>query len=312
MDCVPRKDLMKDVLRSVSRSFYLSIKSLPAPMRDAVAVGYLLARATDSVADTARAGVEERLGFLERMKVAIATGDADECARLDEDLRREVSGSQEDEGEKVLLSRFGDCMKLLAALPGEQAALVRRVLATILEGQTWDLVYFRTHEKVEDAEVLRRYAYQVAGCVGEFWTDLGYLVLGDRFSAAPRGLMLKLAREYGEGLQLLNIIRDRAEDAARGRKYLVGSSAPWVQLSRAGLEAGEVYARELHGFRLRFATVLPSLIGQRTHDALKHAENGVKVKISRWQVRGCMVQAACFALGHEGCVSEPPVWVQGR
>lgn len=281
-------------------------------MRDAVAVGYLLARATDSVADTVCAEVEERIGWLERMKVAIATGGAEECARLDEDLRREVSVSQEHEGEKVLLSRFGDCLNLLAALPGEQAVLVRRVLATILEGQTWDLVYFRTHERVEDAEVLRRYAYQVAGCVGEFWTDLGYLVLGDRFSAAPRELMLKLAREYGEGLQLLNIIRDRKEDADRGRRYLVGSSAPWVQLSRAGLEAGEAYARELHGFRLRFATVLPALIGQRTHDALKQPAAGGKVKISRWQVKGCMLRAVCFALGHEGVASEPPVWVQGR
>lgn len=303
---------MKDVLRSVSRSFYLSIKSLPSPMRGAVAVAYLLARATDSVADTAQAGVEERLGYLERMRVAVATGDAEECAMLDEELRNGLAASQKDAGERVLLSRFGDCLDLLAALPGEQAALVRRVLATILEGQTWDLVYFRTHERVEDAESLRRYAYQVAGCVGEFWTDLGFLVLGDRFSAAPRELMLKLAREYGEGLQLLNIIRDRKEDVERGRRYLSGSSAPWVQLSRAGLEAGEAYARELHGFRLRFATVLPALIGQRTHDALKHSAGEGKVKISRWQVRGCMLRAVCFALGHEGVVSEPPVWVQGR
>jgi len=40
------------VLRSVSRSFYLSIRFLPAQLREPVALAYLLARATDSIADT--------------------------------------------------------------------------------------------------------------------------------------------------------------------------------------------------------------------------------------------------------------------
>src|SRR5438552_17882254 len=44
--------LQTAILRSVSRSFYLSIRLLPAQLREPIALAYLLARATDSVADT--------------------------------------------------------------------------------------------------------------------------------------------------------------------------------------------------------------------------------------------------------------------
>src|SRR5437899_10299641 len=47
-----RRRLEGTVLRSVSLSFYLSIRFLPAQLREPVALAYLLARATDSVADT--------------------------------------------------------------------------------------------------------------------------------------------------------------------------------------------------------------------------------------------------------------------
>src|SRR5258707_4007113 len=46
--------LQTSILRSVSRSFYLSIRLLPAQLREPVALAYLLARTTDTVADTGR------------------------------------------------------------------------------------------------------------------------------------------------------------------------------------------------------------------------------------------------------------------
>src|ERR1700686_4245248 len=48
------RPLRGSILRSVSRSFYLSIRILPWRLREAVALAYLLARATDTVADSAR------------------------------------------------------------------------------------------------------------------------------------------------------------------------------------------------------------------------------------------------------------------
>ena len=40
------------MLRSVSRSFYLSLRILPAALREPLSLAYLLARATDTIADT--------------------------------------------------------------------------------------------------------------------------------------------------------------------------------------------------------------------------------------------------------------------
>src|SRR5712664_2249803 len=48
-----RSRLQTALLRSISRSFYLSIRFLPAQLREPIALAYLLARGTDSVADTA-------------------------------------------------------------------------------------------------------------------------------------------------------------------------------------------------------------------------------------------------------------------
>src|SRR5437870_12047683 len=52
------------LLRSVSRSFYLSIRFLPAQLREPVALAYLLARTTDTVADTARISPTVRMQTL--------------------------------------------------------------------------------------------------------------------------------------------------------------------------------------------------------------------------------------------------------
>jgi len=48
------------LLSAVSRSFYLSMRFLPREMRPGVAVGYLLARATDTVADAVDMDCRER------------------------------------------------------------------------------------------------------------------------------------------------------------------------------------------------------------------------------------------------------------
>src|SRR5262245_13938762 len=46
------RQLQTAILRSVSRSFYLSIRLLPRQLREPIALAYLLARTTDTIADT--------------------------------------------------------------------------------------------------------------------------------------------------------------------------------------------------------------------------------------------------------------------
>src|SRR5580700_6228926 len=59
------------LLKGVSRSFYISVRCLPRRIRMAIALGYLLARASDTIADTNQLPAAERIEFLNRFLRAI-------------------------------------------------------------------------------------------------------------------------------------------------------------------------------------------------------------------------------------------------
>ena len=58
---------LSPLLQKVSRSFGLSIRLLPAALREPVGVAYLLARISDTVADSASAPVAQRLALLDQL-----------------------------------------------------------------------------------------------------------------------------------------------------------------------------------------------------------------------------------------------------
>lgn len=289
------------LLKAVSRSFYLSMVFLPKPMRRGIALGYLLARATDSVADTSTAAPQRREAVLRAMGRSLSAGEAVEGeAALLADLSGPMAGAQQKPAEAELLRRFGECLMALRALPEGEAALVRQVLATILEGQIWDITFFRGQRRVTSDEETQHYTYSVAGCVGEFWTRLGVLTLGGDFCAPERlELMVEAGVRYGRGLQLINILRDRAEDESRGRCYLCSDPVKWMGRAERYLRDGVDYSRRLRRFSLRFASMLPALIGLKTLRLIRMSPPGVRVKIPRREVYASMLRALWVsATGH--------------
>lgn len=79
-------------------------------------------------------------------------------------------------------------------------------------------------------EDLDRYTYQVAGCVGEFWTSL---MCAHRKALANWDIqrMSEVGVRFGKGLQLTNIVKDIAHDLQKGRCYI-----PEMMLAEAGLK----------------------------------------------------------------------------
>jgi len=61
-----------ELLKPVSRSFYISIRLLPRALREPVALAYLLARTSDTIADCSAVDVEKRIELLDRFARAIA------------------------------------------------------------------------------------------------------------------------------------------------------------------------------------------------------------------------------------------------
>ena len=93
------------LLKRVSRAFYLSIRVLPDPVRRPVALAYLLARAADTIADTAAVSPDERLKSLLAFRRILAAGDyRGEQVRILESMadhqadRRGTRSSERDSG----------------------------------------------------------------------------------------------------------------------------------------------------------------------------------------------------------------------
>src|ERR1700745_2322725 len=95
------------ILRQVSRSFYLSIFLLPKKLRDPVSLGYLLARASDTIADTTELPIElrtEKLRLLARGIQGKALGDAIV------DLSASLAPLQKNTAERALIEALPPCL----------------------------------------------------------------------------------------------------------------------------------------------------------------------------------------------------------
>jgi len=163
------------LLKEVSRSFYISVRFLPKRIRLTIALGYLLARASDTIADANRLPPPDRIQVLERLLECIASRKV--RGRLD--VAAWVT-AQADGPEKVLLSNIQLVLRYLSAIPLEHRELLGDTLTKIIDGQTLDIERFESDPGVHglaDDSALEEYTYLVAGCVGEFWTKVCYLAV---------------------------------------------------------------------------------------------------------------------------------------
>jgi len=308
--------LGRTILRSVSRSFYLSIRFLPQQLREPIALAYLLARTTDTVADTTRIPGAVRMEALKMLSDGIQ-------GKASREVVINHVGSfvplQENAAERTLLDSLPDCLEWLEQTAGADRDDIRAVLEKITHGQMLDLQRFDNPVQVralQTAADLDEYTYLVAGCVGEFWTRLCFRHLRD-FASLLQDEMLALGQRYGMGLQLINVLRDAGSDLRTGRCYFpddelrqVGLGAAqilsqsdrfqpifqrWMEKAQDGLQCGMQYSRAIRNPRVRAATVLPALIGARTLALLHKAGAGAlhhTMKVPRHEVRGMILSLA--------------------
>jgi farnesyl-diphosphate farnesyltransferase len=308
--------LQTTILRSVSRSFYLSIRFLPAQLGGPIALAYLLARTTDTVADTTRIPGTVRMEALKMLSDGIQGKASREV------VINQVASFvplQENAVERTLLNSLPDCLEWLEQTGEADRDDIRAVLEKITHGQMLDLHRFGDPAEVralQTAADLDEYTYLVAGCVGEFWTRLCFRHLRDFTSLIPDD-MLALGRRYGMALQLINVLRDAGNDLRAGRCYFpehelgsVGMTADqilsepdrfqpiyqrWMEKAQDGLKCGIQYSCAIRNRRVRAATVLPALIGARTLAVIRQAGTRVlhgTVKVPRGEVRAMVMSLA--------------------
>src|ERR1051326_6979146 len=114
------------LLREVSRSFYLTLRILPRPIRTQIGLAYLLARTTDTIADTTLVPLEHRLEALESLRLKIL---GSEGAFID---FRQLAQHQGSAAERQLLVNCDASLVLLSKLNPKDCELVRQVLEIII------------------------------------------------------------------------------------------------------------------------------------------------------------------------------------
>ncbi|MGD0016596.1 MAG: squalene/phytoene synthase family protein [Verrucomicrobiia bacterium] len=305
-------ELIGPLLRDVSRSFYLSLRVLPPMIRPQISIAYLLARASDTIADTKAVPREQRVGILRQIQRAVRKTAA--IPVLDEIAERQTLPA-----EKALLEQIGYCILTLDACSTEDNKLIADLLQTIIGGQIFDLERFPGENDRELAALgddeLDRYTYMVAGCVGEFWTKMCVAHLPDLHGWDPRW-MCTLGVRFGKGLQLINVLRDMPKDLRIGRCYLPVTDPKalldpanfetvkptyhrWLDTAVAHLDAGWEYTMAIprRQARLRLACIWPIWIGLKTIARLRH-DNPLdptrRIQVSRGEVYWFMAQSVAM------------------
>jgi farnesyl-diphosphate farnesyltransferase len=320
----------QDLLKQVSRSFFLTLRILPHSINQPIGIAYLLARASDTIADTPLVQISRRREALIQLRMSIR--EASEGRRTKSPDFADLSQAQEvvtGEGtpaERILLQRTGELLDAFQALAPADRIRIRKLLDTILHGQENDLMCFGVNAgqitALSNDEDLDRYTYDVAGCVGEFWTEM---CRAHVFPSAPldSGSLMANGIRFGKGLQLVNILRDLPKDLRRGRCYI-----PQSRLSKYGLNPGdlldsaamdrfrplyELYLQQTEDhlsagwqytlalpfrcLRIRLACAWPLLIGVKTLRKLRMADvldYSQRVKISRSEIRSLILRSTVF------------------
>ena len=309
---------LNNLLRATSRSFWLTLRVLPARVRPQIGLAYLLARTTDTIADTEILPVAQRLDALQKLRERML---GQSSAPLNFGA---LAQKQNLSAEKTLLEKTESGLAILKTLSAGDLKLVRDVLTTIMSGQELDLRRFEksspeTIIALETAAELDDYTYRVAGCVGEFWTKICRAHLFPDARLDEKQFLTDGIR-FGKGLQLVNILRDLPADLKNGRCYLPSQRLdemklfPEILLSPAAqekflplfreylnkaeshLRAGWNYTNTVPfgQFRVRLACAWPVLIGMKTIERLR--AGGIfdlqgRVKVTRGEVRGIIFRS---------------------
>ena len=302
---------LDSILEGTSRSFYLSLKELPREIRKQVSLLYMLARTSDTIADSEGGEPEDLLQALESYN-EFTQGNSEEAPDLEE-----LSEFQSNISEGLLLKNVGKVASNISQFSESDQESIRNCLGTIIGGQILDLKRFSSEvdgiPSIEENDELDDYAYRVAGSVGEFWTQMSLDHLF-KIKEENEAEIFENGVRFGKALQMINILRDIPADLELGRCYIPRRSLDehgmspsdlldsskmesfrplyneYLDLTDQHLDSAVQYIEMLpHSqFRLRGSCMLPVIIGKKTVSLLRGRnvlDPQKKVKISRSEVK---------------------------
>jgi farnesyl-diphosphate farnesyltransferase len=267
------------VLQETSRTFFLPIRRLPAGLQEAIASAYLCMRAIDEIEDHPHLERREKISLLRQvsrhLQAHTSVNDFPPDAFLKCFFPYQASLPE-------VTRRLADWMCLA---PREIAPRIWEAIAGMAErmagwvGEGW---------RVQSEADLDRYTYGVAGAAGVLLCDLWAWAGGEQLHRSA-------AIQFGRGLQAVNILRNRAEDLARGVDFF---PTGWTQeqmgqYARSHLVQAEAYALTLPSAPFEALIHIPLTLAKATLEALTRGEP----KLSRSEVLSILEQIQTEARG---------------
>jgi len=302
------------LLETTSRSFYPTLKYLPKKIRGQIGLLYLLARVADTIADSKVGETKELIDALTQYN-DVAQGRKQDLPDL-----MELANIQSNPDEGELLRNVRQVVDALSVYGRDDQVRMLECLDIIVSGQIMDLQRFGIAREggnissLDSDEELDDYTFRVAGCVGVFWTKMS-LAHMMKLSKEKEKLFFENGIRFGKALQMINILRDIPEDLRFGRCYIPGHRLAehgltpndllepsniekfrplydtYLDLTCEHLDAAVEYIRMIpdRQLRLKAASMLPVLIGQRTVTLLREGnilDSEEKIKVTRDEMKG--------------------------
>lgn len=313
------------LLKQVSRSFYLSIRLLPARVRRPIGLAFLACKTADTIADTTLIPAPKRLQLLEHFRELIRHPRSATAREIVTALDAEENGS---DGERRLLQAFPELIDALQTLPTPDREQIQWLVLELTEGMRLDLSFFGGAngklKALQSFQGLDQYTYYVAGIVGRFWTRMmrNHFRFAHDFDEAVE----KTGENLGKGLQWVNILRDLPRDLRQGRCYIPKDLLTKYALepehlldpdnidearsclmelvaeARSRLLQSEHYCRFFPWYALRLKTVvrLPALLGLETLSLLENSNEwlnpDVVIKVPRKTVYVSLFKLCFFSM----------------
>jgi len=215
---------LRKLLEESSRTFYLGIERLPGRLRPAIRVAYLLLRVSDYIEDNESMPGPQKSRLL-LLWERVLNGGA-EFGELLPMLELPAAPSAD-----ALVARHGaNVLHGLAGLPERCRTPILRHVSDSTRGMARWVSRgpdFQTEADLDD------YMHEVAGRVGFLLTDL-FACEYSRIRRRRDSLM-EVARDFGLGLQTVNVIRGLRSDFERGWIYVPASIVRPLGIPREAL-----------------------------------------------------------------------------
>lgn len=271
---------LDELLTETSRTFALCIPLLRDATRLQVTIAYLLFRIADSFEDASHWSVADRLAALDAFCTLLSNPDTAEGRRLASAWY--AKGPSTHAGCMKLIADVPVVIDAFAKLPLRVNEVIRDHVIRSARGMA-RFVAMTDHDRLQlaDMQQLQAYCYAVAGIVGEMLTELFLLRAPNLCGKAS--FLRAHAPTFGEGLQLVNILKDSVSDASEGRIYIPPGvdRADVAAIARADLETATEYTLALQSDGapdgiVAFAA-LPIALAQATLDRLEESGPGAKI-----------------------------------